>query len=140
MALLLAATVLMGLLLLAVALWIARGIDWRSTELIVDREDGGLLGALAGSPTVWVGTFLVFALGLTGVALLAVGDFGVGTPGVQTLAVAAIGSLVLFYLIGGTYVAARGRNVSAAGATLAATIVLGTLLLVAVAGRLLMGP
>lgn len=140
MALLLIGTVLTGLLLLAVVLWIARGIDWRSNDLIVDRGEGEGLGALANSPAVWVAAFLVLALGLTGVAILAVGDFGVAVPGVQTLAVAAIGSLVLLYLVGGTYAAARGRNVSSAAATLAVAIILGTLLLVAIAGKLLMGP
>lgn len=140
MALLLVATVIAGLFLLAVALWIARGIDWRSNDLLVDRGEGAGLGALADHPAVWVAAFLALALGSTGVALVAVGDFGVAVPSAQPLAVAAMGLIVLLYLLGGTYVAVRGRNVSSAGATLAVALVLGTLLLIAVTGNLLMGP
>lgn len=155
MALLLIGTVLTGFLLLAVVLWIARGIDWRSNDLIVDRGDADLLGALANSPAVWVAAFLGLALGLTGVAIVAVLDVsvveltGIGLPEdlakqvlelLPTLATVAIGSVVLFYLVGGTYVAVRSRNVSSAAATLAVAIVLGTLLMVAIAGKLLMGP
>lgn len=139
MALLLVASVVAGLLLLAVALWVARGIDWRSNDLLVSRGEGAGFGALVNRPAVWVAGFLTLALGLTGVALLAVGDFGVAMPAAPTLAMAAIGSVVLLYLVGGTYVAARGRNVSSALATLAVALVLGTLLLVAITGKLLMG-
>lgn len=139
MASLLVATVFAGLLLLAVTLWIARGIEWRSNDLMVDRGDGDTLGALASSPAVWVIVFLALALGTTGIAVFAVGGFGVTAPGVSTLAMAALGLLVLLYLVGGTYVAARGRKISSAGATLTVTIVLGALLIAAIAGKLLVG-
>lgn len=139
MALQLIATALMGLLLLVVVLFIARGIDWRSDNVITDHEEGELLSALAGNPVVWVVVFLALALGLPAVALLAVGDFGLPVPGAATAAMAAFGALVLAYLVGGTYTAARARNVSSAGATLVAALLLGGLLLVAVSGKLLMG-
>lgn len=129
----------MGLLLLGVVLWIARGMDWRSNDLIVSRGEGEGLAGLANSPAVWVVGFLALALGLTGIAILAVGDFGVPMPGVETLAMAGMGSLVLLFLVGGTYVAARDRNVSSAGATLAVAVIFGTLLLAAITGTLLMG-
>lgn len=139
MALLLVATAVAGLALLAVALWVARGIDWRSNDLLVDRGEGPGFGALANSPAVWVASFLALALGLTGVALLAVGDFGVAAPALETVAMAGMGLIVFLYLVGGTYVATRGRNVSPAGATLVVALLLGTLMLVAIAGNLLMG-
>jgi hypothetical protein len=140
MALLLVATVLTGLLLLAVALAIARGIDWRSNDLLVPRGDREILQGLVGSPIMWVVAFLALALGLTGAALVAVSDVAVAVPGAEPLAVVAIGSIVLLYLVGGTYAAARDRNVSSAVATLAVALILGALLLVAITGTLLMGP
>lgn len=139
MALQLIATLVTGLLLLLVALAITGGIDWRSDTETTAHEERNLFESLAGSPVVWVVLFLSLALGLTGVALVAVGGFGISAQGAVTAALAGFGLLVVTYLIGGTYAAARDRNVSAAGATLAAALLVGVLLLVAVSGQLLMG-
>lgn len=133
-------TAVTGLFLLVVALAIARGVDWRSNDIFAARENGGsLVGALAESPAVWVVTFLSLALGLTAVVLVAVGGFGLSAPGGVALAVAPFAALLLAYLVVGTYTAARDRNVSAAVATLAAALVVGVLLLAAIAGNLLLG-
>jgi len=132
---------IMGLVLLVVVLVLARGIDWRSNEIFTESEDeGNLLGNLASSPVVWVVVFLSFALGSTAVVLAAVGGFGVTLPGGLALAVAPFAVLLLAYLVGGTYAAVRDRNVSPAGATLAAALVVAVLLLVAITVQLLAGP
>lgn len=132
-------TAVAGLSLLAVVLWIARGVDWRSNDIFAPAEGGTLFASLVGSPLVWTLTFLVTALGLSVLALAATGVLSVSVPGGVTTAGAGFGLLVVLFLVGGTYVAARDRKISAAGATLAAALVVGTLLLVAVAGTLLMG-
>jgi len=132
-------TAVAGLVLLAVVLWIARGVDWRSNDIFAPAEGGALFASLAGSPLVWTLAFLVAALGLPVLALAATGVLSVSVPGGVTTAGAAFALLVVLFLVGGTYAAARDRRVSTAGATLAAALVVGTLLLVAVAGTLLMG-
>jgi hypothetical protein len=132
-------TAVAGGSLLVVVLWMARGVDWRSNDIFAPAEGGTLVASLAGSPLVWTLGFLVAALGVPMVALAATGVLSVSVPGGVTTAGAAFGLLVFLFLVGGTYAAVRDRQVSAAGATLAAALVVGTLLLVAVAGTLLMG-
>lgn len=130
-----AAAVVMGLLLLAVVLVIARGMDWRSNTVLTGRQERNVVEEAARNPMVWTVGFLVLALGTTAVAVLAVGDFGVA--GMLPAAAAAFGLIVAIYLVVGTYAAARDRDVSAAGATLATSVLLGVLLLAAISARLL---
>lgn len=139
MAIALVGTVLAGVLLLVVALAIARGIDWRSGDYLPDREAESLVEALVASPVVWVVAFLAVALGLPAVAILAVGGFGLSVPGALIAAVGAFALVVLAYLVVGTYAAVRDREGSPASATLVTALLVGALLLVAVSGTLLMG-
>lgn len=132
-------TAVTGLVLLAVILWMARGVDWRSNDIFAPAEGGALFETLAGSPLVWTLAFLVAALGLPLLALAATGVLSIPLPGGVMTAGAAFALLVFLFMVGGTYGAARDRRISPAGATLAAALVVGTLLLVAIAGTLLMG-
>lgn len=133
-------TAVMGVFLLVVVLALARGMDWRSNEIFEPGEAGSIPEALAGSPVVWVLVFLVLALGSTGVALAAVGGFGLSLPGGTAVALAPFGLILFGFLVAGTYAAVRDRNVSPAGATLVAAILLASLLVVAITVHLLAGP
>lgn len=130
----------MGALLLAVLVALARGIDWRSNEIFAPSETDDLAGSALGSPVTWVLVFLAMALGTTGLALGAVGGLGLTLPGGVALALAPFALLLLAYLVVGTYAAVRERDVSPAGATMAAAVVVAALFLVAIGGHLLMGP
>jgi hypothetical protein len=134
-------TAITSVLLVVVVLAFARGMDWRSNELFEPKEGGDLLRSLAGSPAVWALAFLGVSLGMTALALVVGGGLGgLAVPGGVMVGVAPFGLLVLFFLVAGTYAAVRERDVSPAGATLAASLVVAGLLLVAITARLLMGP
>lgn len=140
-------TAVTGLLLLAVVLALARGIEWRSNEIFAERE-GSLLSALVNwavhSPLVWVLLFVVASFGLSGLAVVlflgtqAIDLFGVSIPVLGAI-LGGLGLVALAFVIVGTYAAARDRDVSPAGASLAASLVVGSLLLVGIATQLLMG-
>lgn len=132
-------TAVAGLLLLVVVLAFAWGIDWRSDEILTSPGSENLLRALAGNPAVWGALFVGLALGLSAVAIAAVGGAGPASGGLLTAALAAFGVVVFGFLVAGTYAAARDRDVSPAGATLVTSLLVGSLLLVAVGGQLLMG-
>lgn len=133
-------TAVMGAFLLVVVVALARGIDWRSNEIFAPSESGDLTGSVLGSPVTWVLVFLALALGTTALALGAVGGLGLTLPGGVALALAPFALLLLAYLVVGTYATARDRDVSPAGATMAAAVVVAALFLVAITGHLLMGP
>lgn len=132
---------LMGLLVLAVGIALARWIDWRSNEIFAPKIGGeSILLRLARHPVVWAVSFVALALGLTLITLVAVGGFGISSGAATLVGVAAFALLLFGYLVGGTYGAIRDRDVSPAMATLIVTSLLGGLLLVAISGKLLMGP
>jgi hypothetical protein len=133
-------TAVAGVLLVVVVLALARSNDWRSEQLLEGSDRRNWLASVAESPVVWVIGFLALALGTTGIALAGVGGLGLSLPGGLVAAVAPFALILLAFLVGGTYTAVRERNVSPAGATLAAALVVASLLVVAIASRLLMGP
>lgn len=134
-------TAVTGVLLLVLVVALARGIEWRSNEIFAPAEGSSALRALAGSPVVWVLAFLGLAFGTTVLGIAAVGGLGLALPGGGvTLAIVPFALLFVAFLVAGSYSAVRGRDVSPAGATLVAALVLAGLLLVAIAGRLAMGP
>lgn len=131
------ATVVLAVVVLA----LARGIDWRSNQIFETSEGGSLLRVVLGSPVAWTVAFLGFALGTMVLGLMVAGGLGgVAVPGGVAVGVVPFALLVLFFLVAGTYAAVRERDVSPAGATLVASLVVVGLLVIAVAGRLLMGP
>lgn len=138
MAIALVGTILAAVLLLLVVLAVARGRDWR-TGSVTDHEATSLVEAATGNPLAWVAAFLLLALGLPAVAIVAVGGFGLSVPGAVTAALAAFALVVVVYLVGGTYAAVRDRQGSPALATLVVSLLLGVLLVVAISGTLLMG-
>lgn len=145
MASIIAATVLMGLLLLAVALAVGRGTGgarravFLPTGLERRSAERRSLRALASHPATWVAGFLLLALGATGVAIVAVGGFGLSIPGGTTAVGAVFGLLVALFLLAGSYVAVRERDVSPAGALLASSLVAALLVLTAITGLLVGG-
>lgn len=138
-----AATAATGLVLLAVALAISYGIDWRSHSIIPrwreESEHEGFAGEFLHNPAVWTVAFVGVTLGVTALSLSAVGAFGLSLPLGLAIAAAPFGVLLFAFALAGTYAAARGRRVSPAGATLASALVLGFLLLAAITANLLMG-
>lgn len=115
-------TVVMGMLLVAIVVAIARRGSPRGSQIVSNRryrpagaaEPSGGAGALlraAGSPTVWAAVFFLLVFGIGAGALLAVGGFGVDVPASAATAVAGLFVAVLgVYLAVGTYYAARGRG------------------------------
>lgn len=143
MASVIAATAVTALILLAVALAINYGIDWRSHSIVPywepEGEHEGVLSTFLHSPLVWAVAFVGVALGVTALTLAAAGGFGLSVPGGLLVAAAPFAVLVLAFLLAGTYAAVRGRQVSPAGATLASALVVGFLLLLAITVNLLVG-
>ncbi|WP_418284583.1 hypothetical protein [Halorubrum sp. DTA46] len=93
-------------------------------------------------PVVWAVGFIVIALGVTGVAVLAVGDFGLpeGLSGtLLTVAYAAVALLLTSFVFLGAYLAARGRGLGNAHGVAAGSFAAGLLFLVLIAVQLLVG-
>lgn len=136
----LASMVLMALFLLGIVGAIV-GLDWEAYTPTL-RPEGSLLSSVAGNESVWVLLFVVAALAVGGGATLFAsgGAFPaelVATGGI-VLAV-ALAVAFLFYLFYGTFAAAKSRGFQRAAAVMAGSWVLGLLVVVAIALKLLLG-
>lgn len=134
-----ASTVLMGLLLVAVAVALAYGREWRTYSPIGGDDDAfTTISKTVASPTTWIISFLLLVLGFGGTTLLYV----TSTGGTQQLALVALGALIgvalAFFLFMGIYRSVRGRGRSTAEAVGAGAWALGVVLVVAIAAKLIM--
>lgn len=133
-----ASTVLMGLLLVAVAAAMVYGREWRRYATLGDDEDAfTTISKAIASPTTWILSFLLLVLGFGGTTLLYVTSSGA----TQELALVALGALIgvalAFFLFMGVYRSVRGRGRSTAEAVGAGAWALGLLLVVTIAARLI---
>ncbi|NHX37882.1 MULTISPECIES: hypothetical protein [Halolamina] len=131
---------LMVLLLLAVVGAVV-GRNWKAYTPSL-RNEQSVWSALAGNETVWTLVFLVAALAVGGGAALFVsGDAFSGSlvsAGGAAVGV-ALAAAFLFYLFYGTYAAAKARGYRRAAAVMAASWVLGLLVVGAITVNLLTG-
>lgn len=150
-ALYLISTLLMGLLVVAVALTITR-TGQRATpsgtsggrsgyaEWSGRTHDEGRVEAMLSSPLAWTVSFVLLAAVFLAGAVLTVMDADLGGfgPTLQT-AVLAVGALVLVgFVFFGAYFAVRDRNGMSAAGVGVASAVLGLLLLIGVAIALIL--
>lgn len=140
-------TALMGLLAAATFLAVAR-IGAKRTAPDADGSDDrytvvvGALRDVVQKPVVWAIAFVVIAVGVGGVALLAVGDFGLseGLSGsLLGVAYAAVGLLVTGFVFLGAYFGARERGLGNAHGVAAGSFAAGLVFLVLIAVQLLVG-
>lgn len=126
-------TLLMGVLVLAIALWIARGRNWRA---YTPQRFQGLLDDSGEPPsldpiTAFFGLFLVSSV-MGGAIVLALGT---GDPAMT--AGAFFAPLVLSYLTAGVYLAGKGRTGSSAAGAATTAIVLFGVMMAAIIAKLL---
>ena len=135
------ATLLTGLALMAVALLVVRGMEWRSYESSFGREResaGETVTRWLSSPLAYGGAFVAFTLLAMVAVLAAVDGLPVALPVSPVLAAGVgFGTMVVAFLVLGTYGAIRSRQGSAAEATAAGVVVLLTLLLVVITANLI---
>jgi hypothetical protein len=140
-------TALMGLLVAATFLAVAR-IGTRRTAPEADGSADRYAAAVGAvrdviqTPVVWSVAFIVIAVGVGGVALLAVGDFGLpeGLSGsLLGVAYAAVALLVTSFVFLGAYFGARGRGLGNAHGVAAGSFAAGLVFLVLIAVQLLVG-
>ncbi len=129
---------LMVLLLLAVVGAVV-GLNWKAYTPTL-RNEQSVWSALAGNEAVWTLAFVVAALAVGGGATLFVsGDVYSGSlvsAGGVAVGVALAAAFV-FYLFYGTYAAAKARGYQRAAAVMAASWVLGLIVVVVITVNLL---
>lgn len=135
-----ASTLVMGFVLVALAVALARGWNWR--EYVVgngERDPAEMLRSAASNPTVWVLAFLLFSLVAGGGAILFVSGSSI-PPALRqgaVLAIIALTAVLTFgYIFWGTYQSTRYRGLDNAEATLAALMACGMLFIVTVVVKL----
>jgi hypothetical protein len=127
----LASTLMMGFVLVALAVALARGRNWREYAMGNTRRDPSeVFRTVASNPTVWVLAFVLFSLVAGGGAIIFV-------SGSSILALTAI--LSVGYIFWGTYQSTRYRGLDNAEATLAALWACGLLFVVTVVVKLVTG-
>jgi len=140
-------TALMGLLVAATFLAVAR-IGTKRTAPGADGSTdtyAAVVGAtrdVIQKPVVWAIAFVAIAVGVGGVAVLAVGDFGLseGLSGsLLGVAYAAVGLLVAGFVFLGAYFSARGRGLGNAHGVAAGSFAAGFVFLVLVVVQLVVG-
>lgn len=138
----LVATVLMGLLTLAVALYVVRGMEWKSNRFVPgngDRDTWETLDAATHHPATWALGFFALVFGTIAFAMIAVGaielPFNLGLGAI----VAPFAVMIVLFVGLGTYGALRAHQRSTAEATVVSLLVLGTLFLLAVTANLALG-
>lgn len=133
-----ASTILMGLLLVAVAVAVAYGRDWRSYPFGGEGDAFTTIARAVSSPTTWIVAFLLLVLGFGGSTMLYI----TSTGATQQLALVGLGALIgialAFFLFMGVYRSVRGHGRTAAEAVGAGAWALGIVLVVAIAAKLVM--
>lgn len=142
MASILVATVVMGLLTLAVVLYVGRAMEWRTYDFVPGRGHRSTwdsVGAALRNPVTWAVGFFLLVFGTFAVALAAVG--AISLPVDVSLGVMAMPfALMLVLFVGlGTYGALRARRRSTAEATVVSLLLLGSLFVLAVTVNLVLG-
>lgn len=139
MAHLFAATVLTGILLFAVVLYMMRGMKWRSYDLTFgqrERSGADVLADVVAHPATWGLGFLVLVSITTVIALTAVGALPLPLPGGVVGIAAAFGALIVVFLVFGTYGMMRSRNASYAESVAMSLFLLGILFAIAITANL----
>lgn len=133
-------TVLMGLFIVAVVAYL-RAENYR--EYSSGSEGGGpgqLAEDLAGSPVVWMLTFLGLLAVFGGGSLAYVGGLALGDPAVWGLVLAGFAALtVCAYVLVGSYWSARSRGKPSSLAVAEGAAFIGLLAIFAVAAKLFVG-
>ena len=140
-------TALMGLLAAATFLAVAKVGARRTapgTDASHDRYAAvvGALREVVRQPVVWAVTFVVVTVGIGGVALLAVGNFGLPeglSSSLLSVTYAAVGLLVTGFVFLGAYFGARERGLGNAHGVAAGSFAAGLVFLVLIAVQLLVG-
>ena len=137
-------TIVMGLLLLAVAVAISRSgqratpsgqagagsgfAEWSGRS----AGEPGRVESLVKSPAVWTGGFILLALAfLAGAVLLLEGVPAIETALLETAVLAIGGTLLLGYVFFGAYYAVRDRTGQTAPALAVAATIFGILVMIA---------
>ncbi|WP_176697277.1 hypothetical protein [Halorubrum sp. SD626R] len=137
----------MGLLAAATFLAVAKVGARRTapgTDASHDRYAAvvGALREFVRQPVVWAVTFVVVTVGIGGVALLAVGNFGLPeglSSSLLSVTYAAVGLLVTGFVFLGAYFGARERGLGNAHGVAAGSFAAGLVFLVLIAVQLLVG-
>ncbi|MES3160376.1 MAG: hypothetical protein PPP55_02255 [Halorubrum sp.] len=140
-------TAVMGLLVVGTFVAIARiggrrsppGSD-ESTDRYAEMVEG--VSEIARTPAVWAVSFVVMAVGVGALAVLAVGDFGLGEGVADTLlgvTYAAVGLLLTGFVFLGAYFGARGRGLGNAHGIAAGSFAAGLVFLLLITVQLLVG-
>lgn len=140
-------TALMGLLVVATFVAAAKIGTRREPpreEESVDRYAATVerLSAFVRTPAVWSIAFVVITLGIGGIAVLAVGGFGVSEELAGTLlslTYAAVGLLLTGFVFLGAYFGARGRGLGNAHGIAAGSFAAGLVFLVLIVAQLVVG-
>ncbi len=140
-------TVLMGLLVVATFVAVARIGGQRKPPREEESGDkytvvSNRLSELVRTPAVWSITFVVVTVGVGAAAVLAVGDFGLpeGVSGMMLGVVyAAVGLLITGFVFLGAYFGARGRGLGNAHGIAAGSFAAGLVFLVLITAQLLVG-
>lgn len=140
-------TVLMGLLVLSTFVAVAQIGAKRtapSSNGTVDRYEAvtDTLSDVVREPTVWAIAFVAITLGIGGVAVLAVGDFGLSeslSGSLLTVAYAAVALLLTGFVFLGAYFGARGRGLGNAQGVAAGSFAAGLVFLFLIAVQLIVG-
>lgn len=143
-------TLLMGLLLLAVAVAITRegqratpggsGTTGRTSYAEWSNRDsphGSRLLEIANNPIVWTLSFVLLAIVLLGGAVLFVTDMGDFGGMIQSAVLAIVGALVLGFVFFGTFFSVRDRSGHTAVAIGVSSAVIGVLMLLGIVAALL---
>lgn len=142
MASIIVGTAASGVLFLAVLLFMARGMEWRSYEFSFGREaetPGQTLGRYLGHPAVWALGFFLLVFLTAGVALAAVGALPLPVPSGPAAAGIVAGVVLLVAVELGIYQFLRSRDRSAAEAVAVGILVFGGLMLVLFSANLVFG-
>jgi hypothetical protein len=139
----LASTLMMGFVLVALAVALARGRNWREYAMGNTRRDPSeVFRTVASNPTVWVLAFVLFSLVAGGGAIIFVSGSSIPAPvrqGAFLAIVALTAILSVGYIFWGTYQSTRYRGLDNAEATLAALWACGLLFVVTVVVKLVTG-
>jgi hypothetical protein len=123
-------TAVTGLLFLAVVLFMARGMEWRSYQFSFGYEaesPGQAVGRWLRQPSTWAFGFVVFAFLIAAVALAALGALPLPGPGGMAAVGLVVGLLVLVAAVFGTYGFVRSRDRTTAEAVVVSLFVFATM-------------